>query len=731
MGQRIETHFQFDEQLMLQILGDNNFPDIYSPFIELIKNAYDACVEREIENKICSVNIDLQTQTITISDNGCGMNESDLFEKWLVVGRSSKKKGKYSLFYQGDKGIGRIAINKIANNVKMFSQKDNENNSLYWESNWETSSYEVREKLDDVGTSFVLSDLRKKWQDKDIEKLKSILSILIYYIKDFTLYLNGDVIENSLPQEIVDGEYDYLVDFSYNSKEKKVYYHLFENEFDSSALSIMLPSIYNQQRELREEKDINDVFKEFNRQNKLLDNIEYEDGGDCGTFSGTIVFRRGKTNAFQMERFHYLEKDDLKCDNAILIYRDNFIVRPFGIGGKNDFFDLSGRVRRSPATQTKEDGRWRARLNNITGFVSISKENNPHLVDQSNRNGLEENKCLDCFRIVVDSALDFLERERQQLMIAIDKKNEREKNKNKERSFFAVVDRLVGRSKGKASIKVSTADIGVIEHNRTVQEENEINVNYDMKRMIYYTTQGLLTLSKYHEIKNECDFIETFEEESIDSMKNVGCFELLQEKYKGKQLTDNLFLLIDKMQSINNINASYSRKIIQEEKKSNFDENITIANILKTINIVKDRWIEKENSLTINVKNDIDEKNDYTVYLSKSDVLSILDNLILNSVQANTNSIADLIITIVIFIEQDSLVIDYSDNGVGLAKEFKKAPYKIFEYGTKGKEGGHGIGMWIVKKAIDMAKGNAEIIDAKKGFCISISLPAINNEDEQ
>ena len=108
-----------------------------------------------------------------------------------------------------------------------------------------------------------------------------------------------------------------------------------------------------------------------------------------------------------------------------------------------------------------------------------------------------------------------------------------------------------------------------------------------------------------------------------------------------------------------------------------------------------------------------------------------LDNLILNSVQANTNSIADLIITIVIFIEQDSLVIDYSDNGVGLAKEFKKAPYKIFEYGTKGKEGGHGIGMWIVKKAIDMAKGNAEIIDAKKGFCISISLPAINNEDEQ
>ena len=42
MKNNIETHFQFDEILMLHILGENNFPDVYSPFIELIKNAYDA-----------------------------------------------------------------------------------------------------------------------------------------------------------------------------------------------------------------------------------------------------------------------------------------------------------------------------------------------------------------------------------------------------------------------------------------------------------------------------------------------------------------------------------------------------------------------------------------------------------------------------------------------------------------------------------------------------------------
>ena len=724
MGQRKETHFLFDEKLMLQILGDNNFPDIYSPFIELIKNAYDACVEREVDKKTCFVDVDIDKQNIIIRDNGCGMNENDLFEKWLIIGRSYKTKGKYSLFFQGDKGIGRIAINKIANHVEMFSQKDGESSSLHWESDWEHSSYEIRDRLNETGTTFVLSNLRKKWQEKDIEKLKNILRILIYYIADFSLYFNGDLIENSLPEEIVNDEYDYSVDFRYDSSKKIVTYHLRENEFDSVVLSKLLPDFYNKERESKEEKNVIDVFKEFNKQNKLIDNIEYEEDGDCGSFFGTIIFRRGKTNAFQTQRFHYLEKEDLKCENAILIYRDNFIVRPFGIGGKNDFFDLSGRVRRSPATQTKSDGRWRARLNNITGFVSITKEQNPGLVDQSNRNGLEENKCLDCFKIIVDSALDFLERERQKLTVAIDEKNIEEELSHKEKTYSAVVDRIVNRSKGKSSVKVLAEEVGVIERNRTMQEEREINVNYDMKRMIYYTTQGLLTLSKYHEIKNECDFIENFEEDSLDSLRNIDCFDLLQQKFRGKQLSDNLFLLIDKMQTINNMNASYSRKIIQEERKSNFDENITISGIAKTIEVVASRWSEKEKDITIKIKHDINDKDDRTVNLSKSDVLSILDNLILNSIQANENKIT---ISIITFIEQDSLTIDYSDDGVGLIEEFKKAPHQIFEYGTKGKDGGHGIGMWIVKKAIDMAKGKVDVVNIKKGFCLSVSLPIMKD----
>ena len=274
MGNRIETHFTFDEQLMLQILGDNNFPDIYSPFIELIKNAYDACVEGEIKEKRCSVEIDLNKQIIIINDNGCGMDERDLFEKWLVIGRSFKKKGKYSLSYQGDKGIGRIAINKIAGKVEMFSQKQGTPTSLFWESDWENSSYEIRNQLDSFGTRFVLSNLRKKWQEKDIDKLVSILNILIYHLPDFVLTLNGMVVQNTLPAEIIDEKYDYSIDFVYNSIEKKVKYHLVENEFDSNILNSLLPNIYNTSRELKEEKSIFEVYSEFNRQHKLIDNLE-------------------------------------------------------------------------------------------------------------------------------------------------------------------------------------------------------------------------------------------------------------------------------------------------------------------------------------------------------------------------------------------------------------------------------------------------------------------------
>ena len=374
------------------------------------------------------------------------------------------------------------------------------------------------------GTKFILRELKQKWTNKDILKLKKILKILVYNIKDFEIYLNGEKIQNDLEKEIVDEKYEYLIEFNYDDLNKMLSIQLRENEFDAKIVKSIIPE-YNETKVYLKEIPLKKAIEEYNKQNKKIDNVIYNENLDCGSFSGTILFRRGKTNEIQSERFHYINKKIVESDNGIMIYRDGFIVRPFGIGRKNDFFDLSGRVRRSPATQTKEDGRWRARLNNITGVVNISKKSNPMLIDQSNRNGFEENDYLEYFKIIVDKAIDYFEKTRQDLTVKIDRFNK--KDKEESATYEKVISDIKKRIKDKKEIKIKSDEVRAILYQQEVYKENVENNNYDIRRMIYYTTQGLLTLSRYHEIKNNCDFIENFKLNILDGLKHINFYGII------------------------------------------------------------------------------------------------------------------------------------------------------------------------------------------------------------
>lgn len=72
------------------IVGKDLITDDYVAIFELVKNAFDAHATKVT---ITFENINSETEKIIISDNGKGMNLTDLTSKWLFLAYSAKKDG--------------------------------------------------------------------------------------------------------------------------------------------------------------------------------------------------------------------------------------------------------------------------------------------------------------------------------------------------------------------------------------------------------------------------------------------------------------------------------------------------------------------------------------------------------------------------------------------------------------------------------------------------------------
>ena len=177
------------------------------------------------------------------------------------------------------------------------------------------------------------------------------------------------------------------------------------------------------------------------------------------------------------------------------------------------------------------------------------------------------------------------------------------------------------------------------------------------------------------------------------------------------------------MQVINDTNAFYSRKILDEEKADTFESYISVKQLIAILNDIRKTWESKIYDIKIEINVGYIERDETKIKLTKSDAFSVIDNLILNATEINylnTNY------KIIINIEQDSdkLLISYENTGVDLAEKFQDNPNEIFEYGVKDdKKEGHGIGMWILKKTIDINSGECIVSKTRNGFGIDMYIP--------
>ena len=187
------------------LIGRDLITDDFVAVFELVKNSFDAHAK--------TVNIRFGNNRIVISDDGKGMSQDDILNKWLFIAYSAKqdgsedkdyrrKKSESSRTFAGSKGVGRFSCDRLGSKLTMSTKaigKPVQTLVVDWtkyeqdpKTEFETINVEITESSEfpqtlspnsETGTVLKIESLRADW---DREKLQGLKRELMKLINPFT-----------------------------------------------------------------------------------------------------------------------------------------------------------------------------------------------------------------------------------------------------------------------------------------------------------------------------------------------------------------------------------------------------------------------------------------------------------------------------------------------------------------------------------------------------------------
>jgi signal transduction histidine kinase len=131
--------------------------------------------------------------------------------------------------------------------------------------------------------------------------------------------------------------------------------------------------------------------------------------------------------------------------SGVSVYRDGFRVWPYG-EPHDDWLRLDQRRVNNPVLRLSN--------NQIVGFVEISRDGNPELFDQTNREGLMNNKALSDLRRLIDHVFQLLESERQRVRHPEPETPDRKVRKRIELPIADVIESVAGLTNRSTAAKL-------------------------------------------------------------------------------------------------------------------------------------------------------------------------------------------------------------------------------------------------------------------------------------
>lgn len=690
----------------------------------------------------------------------------------------------------GAKGIGRFALDRLGTECVMYTLPKGADVGNKWTVRW--SEFEENEatidnifaEIEDLssetfkeevsvlskaypevsqqhnlsnGTIFKITGLRDDWDDKYVERLFSNLSTLIPPTEEsiFNVYLFTSLSTEKygIIESIICDDYDYKV-YAEVKDEQNVIITLSRNEFD-------VPSIDKDLFLLNEMKtapyDIETLkkgsFSQTFHLSNLLKNTENEKLAfqELGPFNFTMYFlKRSISNNEDKEKFFNKNIQSaprtriLNKFGGIKLYRDFFRIRPYGDPGGSsfDWLDLGERADRSPGGPTQSGG-GRIRPNQVLGAINISRLNNINFEDKSSREGLQENNSFKVFKELLISIINMLENDRSKIMRNMlhlhKEKNQEEVRKEQGKQLAGViVQQKKAQQETATTIETEKNNIKNKEQDEKelladslvlIEEENKVLLN-ELQLMRTLASTGLVITTFAHELQNlSAKIIRRHDDfkKIIDPLIDKKLLQDIEEHNDPYVFIEDIRKQDEKLKYW----LDFALKTVKKDKRT-----LTKLDVMHYLQSFKSSWeavlTNKSASLVIPQLND---KNKFYFRFFEVDFETIFNNLITNSLAAFSRRDApdSKEIKITIQSHDNKILIEYSDTGPGLSNEITD-PYQIFSpfFTTKrdemGREIGTGIGMWLVKSAIEYYNGEISISNKRPGFCLSISLPLKKDE---
>lgn len=352
-------------------LGDQLIRQPRQAFFELVKNAYDADATR-VEIRV----VRRGGGRIEIQDDGEGMSEQDIREKWCRLAGENKVAAPYTEGFGrrrlGAKGIGRFSAAKLGDRLKLTTRPRGARDQITV--NLDFAQCTDERDLGDIaldyragkaratlrhGTIIRIEDLRHEWNRRDLASLRRDLETLI-------------------DPESEDRTFQIVLAVS-----------------DEPTLSGPLTNPLTGQESHRVEFDLaGDGRSEvsIHAQGTATRTVETAKPPAFGPIRGSIRYFASGVSGSRKKVGGSVEESHM----GVKVYRDRCRVRPYG-EPKDDWLGLSG-----PRPDTGKP--WSLRNDSLAGSVHISIARNPGLVDSSDReSGMNHNREFEEFVAFVET----------------------------------------------------------------------------------------------------------------------------------------------------------------------------------------------------------------------------------------------------------------------------------------------------------------------------------------
>lgn len=750
-----------------KLIGMENFANAEGAIVELIKNAYDADAE------VCVVVADIQESLadsrLYIIDNGLGMTEETILRHWMTIGTDDKlvnaKTNVKRRIKSGAKGIGRFALNRLGSKAEMITFSSMPDKHGYrWAVDW--SKFDNAETLSEItasvdeckleeatywfeehglaklpiadelhlsdfqGTVLCVSNLKDSWTDEGLNSLLNNMEMLIpeHMQSLFTLYLyklqdlswSGKV----NPAEYTD--FDYKVSASFDGK-KQIDIIIERNELNLSLLEAQHSKVFERKAMQKSPYRLEDFQKKvIEKTISVSDSVAPELLSNVGEFSFTFFFIKN-TNSDDRERdgakkYPYNQIDGAKRKNwltkfgGVRIFRDEFRVRPYGENG-NDWLELGSRQAKSPGGVGQKMGGYRIRPTQISGVVNISRLTNTAFEDKSSREGIQENDEFQVFKNLLLQIIAAFEEDRNYIMYNLSEQYKEDhpitnKAKDIARAALSGGEGEEQQSEDAKNLRTLAESYQSLEVELDAKEE-------ELAMLRGLASMGISVATYTHELRSV--MLRLLPRNNL--LRDILSKYLPVEQFANMRFNNpykELDTMKDEDEKLYNW-LLYSLHSIQRSKR-----DLKQINLEEYFNGFIKAWEPSLLKKNISIKLDMSGMEGARINAIEMDLDSVYNNFVANSINAFLRS-PELNKEIDVRVVNDHgyAVIDFVDNGCGLASEYKNNPEIVFNafetsiVDSKNNKIGTGMGLFIAKGVIDKFKDSTiTLLPVDKGFGI-------------